>query len=107
MLCLHESTGGRNTPEILEKIAFSSKMPTLKLKNFNVNLFKESHMESIIVRGMTCEHCRASVTKALLSVPGVASAEVDLASGKAGWTGNNVNPETVKEAVRAIGFETD
>ncbi|MBN9172649.1 MAG: heavy-metal-associated domain-containing protein [Microbacterium sp.] len=34
------------------------------------------------VEGMTCEHCRASVTEALAELPGVEAVEVDLASGR-------------------------
>ena len=62
---------------------------------------------SIIVRGMTCEHCRASVTKAIEAVPGVKSVQVDLAGGKAEWSGEGVDPEKVKNAVREIGFDAD
>ncbi|MHB8077125.1 CopZ family metallochaperone [Desulfosporosinus fructosivorans] len=31
------------------------------------------------IEGMTCGHCKSSVEKALLKVPGVTQAEVDLA----------------------------
>ncbi|MGE5587102.1 MAG: cation transporter [Clostridia bacterium] len=33
------------------------------------------------VEGMSCSHCRAAVERALFSVPGVRSAEVDLKAG--------------------------
>ncbi len=62
--------------------------------------------KSINVRGMTCEHCRASVTKAIQAVPGVRSVHVDLAGGKADWTGE-ADPERVRQAVRDIGFDAD
>ncbi|MGE5573411.1 MAG: heavy-metal-associated domain-containing protein [Bacteroidota bacterium] len=35
------------------------------------------------IKGMSCNHCRVAVEKALLQVPGVRSAEADLASGTA------------------------
>ena len=35
------------------------------------------------VEGMTCNHCKMAVEKALLKVPGVSRAEVDLAGQKA------------------------
>ena len=40
------------------------------------------------ISGMTCQHCVAAVTKALQSVPGVQSAHVDLAQGKASVDGS-------------------
>ncbi len=40
------------------------------------------------ISGMTCQHCVAAVTKALQSVPGVQSAQVDLAQGKASVDGS-------------------
>jgi copper chaperone len=40
------------------------------------------------VEGMTCNHCKASVEKALRSVPGVENAEVNLKEGKAKVQGN-------------------
>jgi copper chaperone len=40
------------------------------------------------VEGMTCNHCKTSVEKALKSVPGVENAEVDLQEGKAKVQGN-------------------
>ncbi|HBV87116.1 MAG TPA: hypothetical protein DEF42_10810 [Desulfosporosinus sp.] len=35
------------------------------------------------IEGMTCGHCKSSVEKALLKVPGVKQAEVDLAQKQA------------------------
>ncbi|GAB6153574.1 hypothetical protein JCM17380_23240 [Desulfosporosinus burensis] len=37
----------------------------------------------IKIEGMTCGHCKGSVEKALLKVPGVTRAEVDLAQKQA------------------------
>lgn len=40
------------------------------------------------VEGMTCNHCKASVEKALKNVAGVENAEVNLQEGKAKVYGN-------------------
>lgn len=66
-------------------------------------------MSEILVKGMSCEHCRKSVTEAVSKVPGVTGVAVDLATGKVTW--NNADAaapapvDEVKKAVRAIGFE--
>ena len=56
-----------------------------------------------IVKGMTCNHCKASVEKAIGSVEGVKAVEVDLSSGKAFVHGQH-DANMVIEAVSGIGF---
>ena len=56
------------------------------------------------VDGMTCQHCKSAVEKALLEVPGVDHVEVDLRQGMASIKGA---PNT-DQAIRAImdeGFD--
>ena len=63
-------------------------------------------MPSIIVNGMSCEHCRNSVKTAVAAVPGVESVEVSLAEKKATWTEKRpVDVEAVRKAVAAVGFD--
>lgn len=68
---------------------------------------KEERMASIIVKGMSCGHCKAAVTEAIAKIPGVSDVLVDLQSGKAEWKGD-ASPATVKaikDAVTAVGFD--
>ena len=44
-------------------------------------------MTELQITGMTCGHCTAAVKKALEKVSGVASADVDLAAGRATVSG--------------------
>lgn len=63
-------------------------------------------MASITVKGMSCEHCRMSVTKALSALPGVSNVKVDLLSGQASFDeANPIDPAVVKKAIEKIGFE--
>lgn len=55
------------------------------------------------IEGMTCGHCVAAVTKALQRVPGVARAEVSLASGQAIVEGDAA-PRRLIEAVEEEGY---
>lgn len=61
-------------------------------------------MSSIIVNGMHCQHCTAAVTKAMSSVPEAGDVKVDLASGKAEWTGS-ASVEAMSSAVEDQGYE--
>ena len=57
------------------------------------------------VTGMTCDHCAASVTQALLSVAGVSRAEVSYAAGTAQVeTASDVPTSALLDAVRAKGY---
>ncbi len=56
------------------------------------------------IEGMTCGHCKSSVEKALLKVPGVTRAEVDLGRKQAVVIGNVDRSELVK-AVDDAGYE--
>ncbi len=62
---------------------------------------------SLPVAGMTCDHCVGTVRKALEAVPGVRSAEVKLAEGRAEVTTENgaVDADRLKAAVEAAGYE--
>jgi copper chaperone len=59
---------------------------------------------SYTVSGMTCEHCTRSVLEEVSSLPGVDSAEVELASGRLTIVGD-ATPDEVAEAVREAGYE--
>lgn len=56
------------------------------------------------IEGMSCGHCKATVTEALQSVPGVTSVDVDLDEGKAIVNGDNLDTEAAIQAVKAEGF---
>ena len=63
-------------------------------------------MPTISVKGMSCNHCVMSVTKALEAIPGVSSVTVDLLSGKASFEETApVDLAVVKKAIEKIGFE--
>ena len=55
------------------------------------------------VKGMSCNHCKANVEKAISSIEGVEKVEVDLAKGVAYVEGKH-NIQAALDAVNAIGF---
>ncbi len=63
-------------------------------------------MPSVKVKGMTCNHCVMSVTKAVSSIAGTSNVKVDLLSGQASWDeAAPVDVAAVKKAIEKIGFE--
>ena len=61
-------------------------------------------VHSISVAGMTCGGCAVNVEQAILTVPGVSNVAVDYLSGRAEFSCNEADVESIKNAVQAIGF---
>ena len=62
--------------------------------------------KTMMIEGMKCMHCKASVEKALKNVPGVSDAEVDLEKKTATIIlDDQVSDDALKDAVREKGFE--
>lgn len=63
-------------------------------------------MKTIEVKGMSCQHCVMSVTKALAATPGVKDVAVDLKAGKASFNeAGPVDVAALKKAIADAGFE--
>jgi len=59
------------------------------------------------VTGMTCSHCSATVTRALLEAQNVTHAEVDLARGRAIISGANLDAGALAARVRNLGDDAE
>lgn len=63
-------------------------------------------MPEIHVKGMSCGHCVAAMTKAMGSLPGVSNVKVDLASGTVSYdSAAPISQEELTRVVKAAGFE--
>ena len=61
---------------------------------------------TIKVKGMSCQHCVASVTKALSEIEGITDVQVDLDKGEATFSEQSpVAEQSIKDAITKIGFE--
>ena len=72
----------------------SSKSTTIKTEDMK---------RTFIINGMSCNHCRATAEKAILSVAGVTAASVDLATKLAVIEGTAPS-EAICKAVEEVGF---
>jgi copper ion binding protein len=63
-------------------------------------------MATIKIKGMSCQHCVASTTKALEAIDGINNVAVNLEKGEASYDGD-VSLETIKDAIKKIGFEAE
>ncbi|MGA9756331.1 MAG: cation transporter [Desulfobaccales bacterium] len=63
-------------------------------------------MPEITVKGMSCAHCVAAVTRAVASLPGVSDVKVDLASGRVTYDNSTPIPQRdLDRVIKAAGFE--
>jgi copper chaperone len=65
----------------------------------------EERMESIKIKGMSCQHCVGSVKKALENISGLSQVSVNLDKSEATFNNENVSREKIREAISKIGFE--
>lgn len=62
--------------------------------------------QTLKISGMTCNHCKMHVEKALSGVNGVEHVSVDLEKGEAVVTGS-ANVEDLKKAVAEEGYSAE
>lgn len=63
-------------------------------------------MPTIKIKGMSCQHCVASVTRALSEVNNVTDVQVNLETAEATFNQQgDVDPELIEDSIRKIGFE--
>ncbi len=63
-------------------------------------------MPEIKVKGMSCGHCAAAVTKALEALAGVSKVQVDLASGRVTFAASGpVSSDEVARVIKTAGYE--
>lgn len=61
--------------------------------------------KTMLVEGMSCNHCVMAVTNALKELEGVSHVQVDLESKKVEVSGENLIDESLKEAVEEAGYD--
>ncbi|MDP7163048.1 MAG: heavy-metal-associated domain-containing protein, partial [Phycisphaerae bacterium] len=65
---------------------------------------EKSGAMTLTIKGMTCSHCVSAVRRALEECPGVASAAVDLARGRAAVAGTDLDGSSLVRAVTDLGY---
>jgi copper chaperone CopZ len=61
---------------------------------------------SIVVNGMSCDHCASAVRAEIGKLPGVTGVDVDIAAGKVCITAGQVPGDTaLRAAVEEAGYE--
>ncbi|MDP3029718.1 MAG: heavy metal-associated domain-containing protein [Deltaproteobacteria bacterium] len=62
-------------------------------------------MTTIKIKGMSCNHCVTTVTKALDNIKGIKNVKVDLAKGEATFIEEKpVDMELIKQQIKKAGY---
>ena len=59
---------------------------------------------TLIIEGMSCQHCVGSVKKAIDSVDGVSSSDVSLGSAKVVYDESKTSSDVIAQAVTKAGY---
>ena len=72
------------------------------------NLLPHQWTSSVVFEGMHCTACAINIEEALLSVPGVVSAQISAAShrGRVVWSSDQTQPSDWMKAVAKLGYRT-
>ncbi|MGW8195386.1 MAG: heavy-metal-associated domain-containing protein [Desulforhopalus sp.] len=62
-------------------------------------------MDTLKIKGMSCQHCVSSVKKALEEINGISEVTVDLKKATAIFKNNGAAEKDIKAAISKIGFE--
>lgn len=61
---------------------------------------------TIIIKGMSCNHCVMAVTRALSEIEGISNVRVNLINGEATFDEEkSVNMELLRERIAQAGYE--
>ncbi len=82
---------------------YLKKNKTIKANDAELNHDMET--VSIIIKGMTCNHCKLSVEKELAAISGMDRVVVDLSKQMVTITGTDINLDNIKSLLRKIGYE--
>jgi len=70
-----------------------------------INIHPTMKNMEIVVKGMTCNHCKATVENNVAALEGIEHAEADLLTEKVTISGGNIDLDKVKEKVESLGYK--
>lgn len=85
---------GRKIGFFKRKIEITHTIKTNNVKNLN-----------IIVKGMTCNHCKATIEENVGKLSGINSVEADINTGRVNLTGEDLNIDQIAEKIESLGYK--
>ncbi|MFC2116876.1 permease, partial [Bacteroidota bacterium] len=78
-----------------------------KTNKTDIKIQADTNMKNfeVIVKGMTCNHCKATVENNVRAMEGVDSVEANLLTEKVTLSGENIDLEKVREKIEGLGYK--
>jgi uncharacterized membrane protein YraQ (UPF0718 family)/copper chaperone CopZ len=76
-----------------------------KIKAEEIKIHPTMKNMEIIVKGMTCNHCKSTVENNVAALDGIAYVEADLLTEKVTIRGENIDLEKVREKIESLGYK--
>jgi len=76
-----------------------------KVKNNDSLKTDPMNIQTFLVGGMTCNHCKMTVENNLRKMSGVSDVRIDLASGKVTVEGDNINSSDAEKTITDLGYK--
>ncbi|MBU1568466.1 MAG: heavy-metal-associated domain-containing protein [Proteobacteria bacterium] len=64
-------------------------------------------MDTLNIKGMSCQHCVSAVKKALEKFPELSQITINLEAGQATFINNGADRQLLRAAISKIGFEPE
>jgi len=77
----------------------------IKRQDINPSGFVPENIKTILVGGMTCNHCKENIENSIKLVSGVENVNVDLVTGRVNITGKSFNLDKIKSGIESIGYK--
>jgi len=92
-----------NSPKSAEKLLWAIKRNRRSVRDGK----EDDKMVSILkVKGMSCQHCVMSVTKALTQLEGIRNVQVDLAKGEVRFDNTkSITSDQIQKAIEDAGYQ--
>jgi uncharacterized membrane protein YraQ (UPF0718 family)/copper chaperone CopZ len=71
-------------------------------ESININTM---NVQTFMVGGMTCNHCKMTVENNLKKMSGVSDVKIDLQSGKVTVEGENISPSEAEKTITGLGYK--
>ncbi len=86
---------------------YGRKIGFFKKKNEVTHTIKTDNMKNlnILVKGMTCNHCKATVEENVGKLHGINSVEADINTGRVNLTGEDFNIDQIAEKIESLGYK--
>jgi uncharacterized membrane protein YraQ (UPF0718 family)/copper chaperone CopZ len=89
----------------IRKMVVSGKITRQKASNYSTNNMEHMVSKKILVKGMTCNHCRQNVETKIKSFDGIEEVQVDLSTGRIVISGKHIDLDKIQSGIESIGYD--